>query len=114
MRPDCLLVYITMPDETSARAYCEALVRGRFAACANILDGASSAYWWRGELETATETVCMLKTTRERFPAFMERAKELHPYDVPCIVAWPLEHGNPEFFDWIRTETTPQDPAPTA
>ena len=105
---DRLLVYVTMPDSASAQAFCETLVRERLAACANILDGAKSVYWWRDALETATETVCLFKTARERFPAFLERAKALHPYDVPCIVAWPLEQGNQNFLDWIGVETTPR------
>ena len=100
-----LLVYVTMPDAASARAFGETLVRERLAACANILDGMASIYWWRDTLETATETVCLFKTTRERFPAFEKRAKALHPYEVPCIVAWPLEWGNKDFFDWIGAET---------
>ena len=105
MDTGCLLVYVTMPDAESARAFCESLVRERLAACANILDGARSVYWWRETLETATETICLFKTTRERFPAFQERAKAIHPYEVPCIVAWPLEEGNKDFFTWIGTET---------
>lgn len=108
MPTDRLLVYVTMPDAESAQVFCETLVRERFAACANSLDGARSVYWWQNELETATETICLLKTTRERFPSFMERAKELHPYDVPCIVAWPLEQGNRDFLDWIGAETAPR------
>ena len=105
MPADCLLVYITMPDKDSARLYCETLVGERLAACANILDGASSVYWWQGALQTATECVCFFKTTRERFPAFLERAKATHPYEVPCIVAWPLEEGNADFLLWIQEDT---------
>ncbi len=108
MDTGCLLVYVTMPDTPSARVFCETLVRERFAACANILGGAESVYWWQGNLETAAETVCLFKTSRERFPAFLEKAKALHPYDVPCIVAWPLEAGNGDFLDWIGTETIPR------
>ncbi len=108
MPTECLLVYITMPDKDAARTFCETLVRERFAACANILDGATSIYWWRDALETGTETVCLFKTTRERFPAFLDKAKALHPYEVPCIVAWPLERGNTDFFTWIETETGPR------
>lgn len=104
----CLLAYITMPDKDSAAAYCETLVRERLAACANILDGVASVYWWRDNLEKANECVCVLKTTRERYPAFFARAKEMHPYEVPCIVAWPLEQGNADFFRWIGTETAPR------
>lgn len=108
MDTGCLLVYITMPDGDAARVFCKTLVRERLAACANILGGAESFYWWRGELETAAETVCLFKTTRERFPAFLEKAKALHPYDVPCIVAWPLEAGNGDFYDWIGAESAPR------
>lgn len=107
MPTDCLLVYVTMPDEKEAQTFCETLVRERLAACANMLDGARSVYWWRGNVETATETVCLFKTTRGRFELFMRRARALHPYDTPCIVAWPLERGNNDFLDWIATETTP-------
>ena len=108
MNAECLLVYVTMPDGDAAHAFCETLVRERFAACANILGGAESVYWWQGKLETAAETVCLLKTTRTRFPAFLEKAKALHPYDVPCIAAWPLEAGNSDFCDWIRAESAPR------
>ena len=108
MGNDCLFVYVTMPDRDSAQAFGETLVRERFAACVNILDGAASIYWWQDALETAPETVCLFKTTRMRFPAFLEKAKTLHPYDVPCIVAWPLEQGNKDFFDWIGAETKPR------
>jgi periplasmic divalent cation tolerance protein len=108
MDTGCLLVYVTMPDRDSARKFSDALVRGRFAACATMLDGAESVYWWRNALETATETVCLFKTTRGRFPAFLEKAKTLHPYEVPCIVAWPLAQGGKDFLDWIGAETAPR------
>ena len=101
----CLFVYITMPDKASALSYCETLVRERFVACANILDGATSVYWWQDTLESGTECVCILKTTRERYPAFLARAKETHPYEVPCIVAWPIAAGNEDFLSWIYSET---------
>ena len=105
---DCLLAYVTMPDKAAAREFCETLVRERLAACANILDGADSVYWWRDTLETARECVCIFKTTRRRYPAFEARALETHPYETPCIVAWPLERGLGDFLNWIRAETTPR------
>ena len=101
----CLLVYMTAPDKGSALSWCETLVRERLAACANIMDGVSSMYWWQGKLETANETVCILKTVQSRFPALMARAKELHSYETPCVVALPLTDGLPDFMNWIREET---------
>lgn len=105
MATGCLIVYVTMPDAASAQSFSETIVRERLAACANIMDGIKSVYWWRDGLETAQETVCLFKTTQDIFPAFMERAKTLHPYETPCIVAWPLERGNRDFLDWIGAET---------
>ncbi len=102
---DCLLIYMTAPDNKSAVCWCETLVAERLAACANILDGVSSIYWWQGAVEKTAETVCILKTTRGRFAAFTARAQELHSYETPCIVALPLTDGLPDFLDWIRAET---------
>lgn len=102
----CLVVYVTMPDKTAALAYCETLIRERLAACANILDNATSVYWWNNSLETSTECVCVFKTTGRRFDAFAARARETHPYEVPCITAWPIADGNPDFLRWIRGETS--------
>ena len=103
--PGCVTVYVTMPDRQSAEVFCKTLVTERLAACANILDAVASVYWWQGELETAMECACLFKTTAERFPAFLERAKEIHPYEVPCITAWPIIHGHAPYLDWIRAET---------
>lgn len=108
MAENCLAAYVTMPDENSANAFCKTLVRGRYAACANILGRASSFYWWEGDVQSEPEYVCLFKTTEARFPAFLEKAKELHPYEVPCIVCWPLTDGNDAYFDWVRAETEPE------
>lgn len=102
---DCLLVYITVPDREEAETVCRTLVRERLAACANISGAIDSIYWWQGEMESAGEVLCVLKTTRTRFPELALRARELHSYDTPCIVALPLEAGDDAYFDWIRNET---------
>lgn len=103
--PDCVTVYVTLPDKPAAETFCKTLVNERLAACANILEGATSIYWWRDEIETATECVCLFKTTAARFPAFLERAKEAHPYEVPCIVAWPITSGHADYLHWVNIET---------
>lgn len=108
MATDCLAVYVTMPNKNSADAFCQTLVRERYAACANIMDNVSSVYWWDGAVQSEPECVCVFKTTNERFPSFLEKAKELHPYEVPCIVAWPLSEGNSAYFEWVREETKPK------
>jgi Uncharacterized protein involved in tolerance to divalent cations len=100
-----LLVYITAPDGKIARSLGRALVRERLAACANIVDGMESFYWWDGDVQSARESICLCKTTEERYAALEKRVKELHPYEVPCIVAMPLTRGHQPFLDWLAAET---------
>lgn len=100
-----LLVYITTPDSRTASAMAKALVGERLCACANIIDGMESMYWWRGTLENSTESILLCKTTEAAYPALETRARELHPYETPCIVALPLERGLTSFMRWIAEET---------
>ena len=100
-----LFVYMTAPDKSTAGRIAKTLVQERLAACANVLDGAESIYWWQGRLEEAKEAVCVFKTTQKIFPAFTARAKQLHPYETPCIVALPISSGSAPFLRWIEEET---------
>ncbi|GHV52308.1 divalent-cation tolerance protein CutA [Deltaproteobacteria bacterium] len=117
LSPEYLLVYVTFPETEpergkilrDAETFCETLVRERLASGGTVLHGGSSVYWWRGSLQTARECVCLLQTTRTIFPAFLIRAKAIHPYEVPCIAALPLDQGNNDFFAWIKTETALRD-----
>lgn len=99
-------VSITAGNRAMALALARALVEERLAACANIVEGVSSVYWWRDRMEMAAEAIVILKTRRGRLDALVERARELHDYDCPCIVAHPVVGGNPAFFDWIAAETS--------
>lgn len=100
-----LFVYMTAPDKETAGSIARVLVQERLAACANILDGATSLYWWKGEIEEARECLCVLKTTDASFPALEARVRELHPYETPCIVALPISFGSAPFLRWIEEET---------
>jgi periplasmic divalent cation tolerance protein len=62
----------------------------------------SSTYCWRGEVERATEWYCNLKTTRSRLPELQERIRQLHPYEVPEIIALPIVDGDTEYLRWIE------------
>jgi periplasmic divalent cation tolerance protein len=82
-----------------------ALVEERLAACANVVDGLSSLYWWRGRLEETREALLILKTKGELVPALIERARQLHSYECPSVVALPIAAGNPDYLGWIAAET---------
>ncbi len=101
---DTLLVYITTPDIEEAEAMATDLIAHKLAACANILPSIYSIFYWEGKLNKKTESLLLLKTTQEKFPHLMIRAKQLHSYKIPCIVAVPLESGLPDFLEWIKKE----------
>jgi periplasmic divalent cation tolerance protein len=100
-----MLVYVTASDSTEAERIGRAAVEERLAACANILSGMRSLYWWQGRIEEGAEAVLILKTTRARLAALMARVRDLHSYDCPCIEALEIADGNPDFLAWIVRET---------
>ena len=91
----------TFADSEIARSIAHKLVEERLAACANIVPQIESIYHWKGKIESSTEILVIFKTTRERYPAFEQRLKALHPYEVPEIVALELTAGLPAYLDWI-------------
>jgi periplasmic divalent cation tolerance protein len=100
-----LFVYSTAGSVEEAERFGRTLVEERLAACANILPGMRSIYWWEGKVEAATEAVLVLKTDAKNLEALTARIKQLHSYTTPCIVALPIAGGNPDYLDWIRTES---------
>lgn len=98
-------VYVTAKDEAEAVKIGGTVVEERLAACANVLGGIESVYWWNGKLCKEREAVVVLKTAESCKAGLISRIRELHSYGTPCIVCLPIEDGNPEFLDWIRSET---------
>ena len=81
------------------------MVEEGLAACANILPPHTAIYRWQGAIQEDEEHAFLAKTTVARMPAFRDRVKELHSYDLPCIVALPAAGGDAAFLDWVRAET---------
>jgi periplasmic divalent cation tolerance protein len=100
-----IFVYITTPSLREAEQIAQAAVSERLAACANILPGMKSVHRWQGKVESAEETVLVLKTQAPLFPAVEKRVKELHSAETPCIVALPLAAGSAGFLRWVEEET---------
>lgn len=93
------------PDSATARHIAESLVGERLAACVNLLPGVTSVYRWRGEVERAEEVLLLAKTTRERLQALSARIVELHPYELPEVIAVDIAGGLPAYLAWIADET---------
>ncbi|SCA55162.1 Divalent-cation tolerance protein CutA [Candidatus Terasakiella magnetica] len=98
-------LYITCSDETEARAIGKQLLTERLVACINILPAIQSLYWWNDEIQDDSETAFFAKTTEDKVDQIIKRIGELHSYDCPCVVALPIEKGNPAFLDWIVEQT---------
>lgn len=102
---DALVVLVTAPTAEQAAALARALVDERLAACGNVLAGVRSVYRWEGSVHEDAEALLVLKTTRARFEALRERVIALHPYQVPEVLALPVEAGSAEYLAWIAAET---------
>ncbi|OBU87704.1 divalent-cation tolerance protein CutA [Chromobacterium subtsugae] len=100
---DCLLVVCNVPDPQLAGQIAATLVAERLAACVNILPPCQSVYRWQEAVERAEETPLLIKTVRAAYPRLERRLAELHPYQVPEIVALPLERGLPSYLTWVSS-----------
>lgn len=100
-----LLILCTCPDADCAQRIARALVGERLAACVNRLPGLISTYRWQGRLEEEREHQLLIKTTPDRFDAVAARITELHPFDVPEIIALPVDAGLPDYLQWVIDNT---------
>ena len=98
-------VYATVVDEAEAKRIAKAVVEERLAACANVFGSIQSVYRWDGRVCEGEEVALVLKTTDERMAELIDRIKQLHSYDTPCIACIPVIDGNPDFLEWIKQET---------
>jgi len=97
-----VIIYCTVPDADTAKAIARTLVEGRLAAGVNIIPGLHSIYHWQGGIETADEQLLLIETTADNYSSVESRLITLHPYELPKIVAVPIEQGLPPYLDWVR------------
>src|SRR2546422_2243558 len=96
MSPTALLVLTTLASEQDARALVTALVADRLVACGTLLPGARSIYRWAGKVTEETEVVVLLKTDARKWDALAAAVRAKHPYEVPELLALPVERGRSE------------------
>jgi periplasmic divalent cation tolerance protein len=105
----CCQVTTTLPDQSLAENLAATLVAERLAACAQILGPVSSTYCWKGKSEHSEEWYCHLKTTVGRLPQLQKRIRELHPYEVPEVIAVPISYGDEQYLAWVREAVRDQE-----
>jgi uncharacterized protein involved in tolerance to divalent cations/uncharacterized glyoxalase superfamily protein PhnB len=112
-----LQVSTTTASQADAQRIAQELVSRRLAACVQVLGPLTSTYWWNSKIETASEWLCQAKTPAEAYPAVERAILDVHPYEVPEIVAVPLAAGSAGYLAWLSREVTVDaaglQPAPT-
>jgi periplasmic divalent cation tolerance protein len=102
-----LLVLTNLPDRAAAERLADLVIAQQLAACVNILAPCRSVYRWKGEVQHDEEHPMLIKTTAERYPALEQALRSGHPYELPEIIAVPIERGLPEYLAWVAGETKP-------
>ena len=102
----CIVVYCTVPTKQDAKSIAKILLTQRLAACINIIDKVQSIFSWHDEICEEKELLMMIKTKSTLFDRVKQAIKLIHPYNIPEIIALPIENADSEYLEWINTETT--------
>lgn len=104
--PEVIVLLTNLPDRKAALHLARELIARRLAACVNVLAECTSVYRWQGEVENATEVPVLIKTRSALYSEVEAAIRELHPYELPEIVAVSVRYGLTEYLDWVSAETT--------
>lgn len=102
-------IYSTFPTPEEAVSVARNLLEKKLIACVNLYSGVQSLYRWEGQVQVETETVMIAKTSEVALSHAMHVIKTLHPYDNPCVVAYPIAAGLPDFLQWVIDQTVSHD-----
>ena len=97
-------VYATFANEEEAGRIAGTVVEERLAACVNIIGNCRSIYRWQGRVEQAEEVAALFKARADKAEALLARIVELHSYDLPCAVVWPIAQALPAYAAWVEAE----------
>ncbi|MDQ3159818.1 MAG: divalent-cation tolerance protein CutA [Pseudomonadota bacterium] len=112
MHVTALICFCTCPDADTAERIATALVEERLAACVNIVPGVRSVYRWQNAVERAEEVLLLVKTMPAHFELLKLRLLELHPYELPELLAVETDFGDPDYLLWVAAQTRPVQTIP--
>src|SRR5438105_13871107 len=104
-----MLVLSTLPNADAAAELAKTIVGEKLAACANLFPALRSVYRWQTKVQDENEVLVLFKTRQEHFERLKSRILELHPYEVPEVLAIPVEQGYQAYLDWLATETSSEN-----
>ena len=106
---DEIAIFVTADDLELARKIGQELVESRLVACVNIVPGIESIYRWQGAVQRDREVLMIIKTSRRRFAEVEAKVKEIHTYQLPEVIAVPIDHGSQEYLDWLQESVTKEN-----
>ena len=99
-----VVILITTGSDEEAHKIADMLLAQRKVACVNIMPRVDSLFWWQGKIDSAQESLLVIKTKASQLDEIIASVRELHSYEVPEIIALPVVGGNQDYFDWIDKE----------
>ena len=104
LKGEIVIVFVTVPGLREGRRISKAVLTSRLAACVNVIPGIQSMYQWKGKIVQEKEAMLVLKTTRPRYRKLEQKIKQLHPYEVPEVIAIPMICGSSQYIEWVTKE----------
>ena len=106
-----IIIFITCNDDEEAQNIAELLLKQRLAACVSIVPNINSSFWWEGKIDTAEESLLIVKTSAKKLTEIIHSVKTVHSNTVPEIIAFPITGGNQDYLDWIDNEVADESEA---
>jgi periplasmic divalent cation tolerance protein len=103
---EIIIVFVTVPGLKEGSRISKGILASRLAACVSLIPGVQSMYWWEGKIARAKEAMLVVKTTKLQYQKLERKILELHPYEVPEVIAIPLVGGSPQYIEWVNREVT--------
>lgn len=107
MEDNFIIIFVTCSSKKEAKNITGLLLKKRLIACANIISGVESNFWWQGKVDKSKEVMAVLKTKRANFKKIEKEIKRIHSYDVPEIIAVPIIAGSGDYLKWIGGSVRP-------
>ena len=103
MNTQHIVILVTAKDKKEAHKIAQGLLKAKLVACANIIDGVQSFFWWQGKIDSSKEVLLVLKTKKTLFKKVAIKVKSLHSYQTPEIIALPIVRGSEEYLNWLKS-----------
>ena len=98
-----IVVLVTAKDKKEAEKISRGLLEAKLIACANMVEGVQSLFWWQGKIDSSKEVLLVLKSKKDLFRKIITRVKELHSYQNPEIIALPIINGSKDYLGWVQS-----------